>query len=364
MGSCLSSTANSTSSPGIINRPPTTVCTDEIALSTGRDLNDTVETLRVFTFKELASATGNFKGGNEIGEGSFGIIYKGWLHKDTLSPANNGRGMAVAVKYRKPHSFSGSEEWQKEVGVLGRITHPNLIALLGYCREDDKLLLVYEFMENGSLQNRLLERRGAEAKALLSWEQRLHIAAGAARALAFLHSPENNIIHRDFHPAHILLDSNFNPKISGLGLAKDGPTEADSHLSTRIMGTYGFAAPEYIATGHLTAKADVYGFGVVLLILLSGKGAIDANRSGRLHLVELAKSHLSNRKKLAKMMDPALEGKYPVKATLGVAKLAERCVNDDHRSRPSMDEVVEIIQRVQSSNYQSEQVMNGDYVTN
>ncbi|CAL9766877.1 unnamed protein product [Musa acuminata subsp. burmannicoides] len=332
------------------NRELSTVFTGTVeqSLDGSSRTEEAFPNLRIFAFNELKSATRSFQAANMIGEGGFGVVYRAWVDKKTLTPANNRVGMAVAVKKWKPESFQGFSEWQKEVDILGKMSHPNLINLLGYCCEDDELLLVYEFMEKGSLGNHLFPQGAAVQP--LSWEQRLKIAVGAARGLAFLHAPDNRIIHRNFTSSHVLLDSNLNPKLTGLGIARESPTDAESHVSTRVMGTYGYAAPEYIATGHLTAKNDVYGMGVVLLEMLSGQRALDASRTGKQRLVEYAKPYISDHPKLARLMDPRLEGQYPVKAALCAARLAKSCVADDPKARPSMDEVVETLQQIEAMN--------------
>ncbi|EHA8590643.1 putative serine/threonine-protein kinase PIX13 [Cocos nucifera] len=234
-----------------------------------------------------------------------------------------------------------------EVNFLGRLSHPNLVKLLGYCWEDTELLLVYEFMAKGSLENHLF-RRGAAFEPL-SWSLRLKIAIGAARGLAFLHTSEKQVIYRDFKASNILLDSNYNAKLSDFGLAKHGPTGGDSHVTTRVMGTYGYAAPEYVATGHLYVKSDVYGFGVVLLEMLSGQRALDTNRpSGQHNLVDWARPYLADRRKLSRLMDQRLEGQYPSKGALQAAQLTLRCLAGDPKSRPSMKEVVETLEQIEA----------------
>ncbi|KAF2937119.1 hypothetical protein DAI22_03g026500 [Oryza sativa Japonica Group] len=233
-----------------------------------------------------------------------------------------------------------------EVNFLGRLVHPNLVKLLGYCKEERELLLVYEFMPKGSLENHLF-RRGAFDP--LSWSLRLKIAIGAARGLAFLHSSERQIIYRDFKASNILLDVDYTPKLSDFGLAKNGPVAGRSHVTTRIIGTYGYAAPEYVATGHLYVKSDVYCFGVVLLELLTGLRAHDLNRpSHQQNLVEWARPYIAGGKKLAGLMDPRLAGDYPAKAAARAAKLADKCLCGDPKSRPSMDDVVVALQEIES----------------
>ncbi|XP_006599290.1 probable serine/threonine-protein kinase CST isoform X3 [Glycine max] len=205
--------------------------------------------LKVFSFEELISASRRFRydiQGLVIGKGCFGPVYKGCLDENTLTPAKVGYGMAVAIKMFNQDYFRGFEEWQSEVNFLGRLSHPNLVNLLGYCWDEDKLLLVYEFMPKGSLDYHLF--RGNITP--LSWNTRLKIAIGAARGLAFLHASENNVIFSDFKASNILLDGNYNAKISDFGFARWGPFEGESHVSTRVIGTYDYAAPEYIATGR------------------------------------------------------------------------------------------------------------------
>nr|CAB3487942.1 unnamed protein product [Digitaria exilis] len=302
--------------------------------------------LRVFTFGELRSATRNFKPDTVLGEGGFGRVYKGWVDEKTMNPTRSGIGMVVAVKKLNPESVQGLQEWQSEVNFLGRLSHPNLVRLLGYCVEERELLLVYEFMPKGSLENHLF-RKGASFEPI-SWNLRLRIAIGAARGLAFLHSSEKQIIYRDFKASNILLDTNYNAKLSDFGLAKNGPTGGDSHVTTRVMGTYGYAAPEYVATGHLYVKSDVYGFGVVLLEMLTGLRALDTGRPAQQHnLVEWSKPYLADRRKLARLVDPRLEGQYPSKAALQAAQLTLRCLEGDPRSRPSMAEVVAALEEIE-----------------
>ncbi|XP_020095041.1 probable serine/threonine-protein kinase PIX13 [Ananas comosus] len=314
--------------------------------------------LRIFTLAELRSATKGFRSDNVLGEGGFGRVYKGSVEEKGQGPGAAGATSAasasassgaavVAIKKLKAESVQGLQEWQSEINFLGRLSHPNLVKLLGYCLEEKELLLIYEFMPKGSLENHLF-RRGATFEPL-SWSLRLKIAIGAARGLAFLHTSEKKIIYRDFKASNILLDSNFNPKLSDFGLAKAGPTGGDTHVSTRVMGTFGYAAPEYVATGHLYVKSDVYGFGVVLLEMLSGLRALDTSRPPeQLNLVEWAKPFLMDQRKLARLMDPRLEGQYPSKGAIQAAKLTLRCVAVDPKSRPSMKEVVAVLESIGS----------------
>ncbi|CAN6461883.1 unnamed protein product [Victoria cruziana] len=241
--------------------------------------------------------------------------------------------------------MQGFQEWQSEIKFLGRLSHPNLVQLLGYCFDDNELLLVYEYMQRGNLENHLF-RRGS-AMELLSWRVRLNILIGAGRGLAFLHQADGQVIYRDFKASNILLDQNFNAKISDFGLAKNGPAGGESHITTRIMGTHGYAAPEYVATGHLYVKSDVYGFGVVLLEMMTGLRALDTRRPhGEHNLVDWLKPILGDRRKFLEKMDSRLDGKFPKKAAVEAAKLAAKCLESDPKSRPHMKEVVEALEHI------------------
>ncbi|XP_057496365.1 probable serine/threonine-protein kinase PIX13 [Actinidia eriantha] len=302
--------------------------------------------LRIFSFSELKVATRNFRADTVLGEGGFGKVYKGWLDEKVIS--NNGSGSVVAVKKLNSESMQGFEEWQSEINFLGRLSHPNLVKLLGYCWEEDELLLVYEFMQKGSLENHLFGRGSAVQS--LPWDIRIKILIGAAQGLSFLHASEKQVIYRDFKASNILLDGSYNAKISDFGLAKLGPSASKSHVTTRVMGTSGYAAPEYVATGHLYVKSDVYGFGVVLVEMLTGLRAVDTNRpSGKHNLVEWIKPYLSDRRKLKNIMDSHLEGKYPSKAAPQIAQLALYCLGPEPKTRPSMKEVVEKLEHIGTS---------------
>ncbi|KAL8504689.1 hypothetical protein ACS0TY_016028 [Phlomoides rotata] len=319
--------------------PPTPKSEDEILQSSN---------LKSFTLGDLKAATRNFRPDSVIGEGGFGSVFKGWIDEHTFAASRPGSGIVIAVKRLNQEGWQGHKEWLAEINILGQLHHPNLVKLIGYCLEDDHRLLVYEFMPKGSMENHLF-RRGSYFQPL-SWSLRMSIALDAARGLAFLHSDAAKVIYRDFKASNILLDSNYNAKLSDFGLARDGPTGDKSHVSTRVMGTYGYAAPEYLSTGHLTAKSDVYSFGVVLLEILSGKKAIDKNRpSGEHNLVEWAKPYLTNKRRVLQVLDARLEGQHSLNQALKAAQLALQCLAPDARSRPNMDEVVKALEQLQSS---------------
>ncbi|OIS98338.1 PREDICTED: probable serine/threonine-protein kinase Cx32, chloroplastic isoform X2 [Nicotiana attenuata] len=303
--------------------------------------------LKIFSFSDLKLATKNFKSDSVLGVGGFGTVYKGWVDEKTLAPTKAGIGMIVAIKKLNSESTQGFEEWQSEVNFLGRLSHPNLVKLLGYCHEDKELLLVYEFMQKGSLENHLFRRSAAIEP--LSWDLRLKIVIGAARGLAFLHTSEKKVIYRDFKASNILLDGNYNAKISDFGLAKLGPSGGNSHVTTRVMGTYGYAAPEYVETGHLYVKSDVYGFGVVLLEMLTGLRALDTKRpSGQQKLVDWVKPMLSNKRKLKSIMDARLEGQYSSKGAMLAAQITLKCLEGDPKNRPSMKEVMDVLEQIEA----------------
>lgn len=180
----------------------------------------------------------------------------------------------------------------------------------------------------------------------LPWSIRLKIALGAAKGLAFLHEEtERPVIYRDFKTSNVLLDADFNAKLSDFGLAKDGPEGDKTHVSTRVMGTYGYAAPEYVMTGHLTSKSDVYSFGVVLLELMTGRKSMDKNRpNGDRNLVEWARPYLRERIEFHKMIDAKLGENFSMKGAHKVTKLAHACLARDPKARPLMSKVVKALE--------------------
>ncbi|KAI5572689.1 hypothetical protein BDE02_10G029800 [Populus trichocarpa] len=293
--------------------------------------------LRKFTFNDLKFATRNFRPESLLGEGGFGCVFKGWIEENGTAPVKPGTGLTVAVKTLNHDGLQGHKEWLAEVNFLGDLVHPNLVKLIGYCIEDDQRLLVYEFMPRGSLENHLFRR-----SLPLPWSIRMKIALGAAKGLAFLHEEtERPVIYRDFKTSNILLDADYNAKLSDFGLAKDGPEGDKTHVSTRVMGTYGYAAPEYVMTGHLTSRSDVYSFGVVLLEMITGRRSMDKNRpNGEHNLVEWARPHLGERRRFYRLIDPRLEGHFSIKGAQKAAQLAAHCLSRDPKARPLMSEVV------------------------
>ncbi|XP_050223541.1 serine/threonine-protein kinase PBL34-like isoform X2 [Mercurialis annua] len=296
--------------------------------------------LRIFAFNDLKLATRNFRPESLLGEGGFGCVFKGWIEENGTAPVKPGTGLTVAVKTLNHDGLQGHKEWLAEVSFLGNLLHLNLVKLIGYCIEDDQRLLVYEFMPRGSLENHLFRR-----SLPLPWSIRMKIALGAAKGLAFLHEgAERSVIYRDFKTSNILLDADYNAKLSDFGLAKDGPESGKTHVSTRVMGTYGYAAPEYVMTGHLTSKSDVYSFGVVLLEMLTGRRSMDKNRpNGEHNLVEWARPHFGDKRRFYRLLDPRLEGHFSIKGAQKAIQLAAQCLSRDPKARPRMSEVVETL---------------------
>ncbi|XP_024627813.1 probable serine/threonine-protein kinase PIX13 [Medicago truncatula] len=370
MGLCFSFLRPTSAPPqsSSFNRPLSSGSTSTVGFSAttssaGRNLKDQIlerPNLKVFAFIELKAATKSFKSDTLLGEYGFGKVYKGWLDEKTLCPCKAGFGMVVAIKKFNYESTEAFQEWQSEVN-LGRLSHPNLVKLLGYCWDEDELLLVYEFIPNGSLENHLFRRNPNNIEPL-SWNTRIKIAIGAARGLSFLHDSEQQAMYRDFKPSNILLDGSYNAKISDFGLDKLGPSGGQSHVTPRLMGTYGYAAPEYIATGHLYVKSDVYGFGVVLLEILTVMRALDTKRpTGQQNLVEWVKPFLSNKKKLKGIMDGRIEGQYSPKAAVQAAALSLKCLENDPKQRPSMKEVLESLEVIEAIQVKTKRSNNNSH---
>ncbi|KAH7850420.1 hypothetical protein Vadar_032625 [Vaccinium darrowii] len=292
----------------------------------------------------ILEATNGFSRLLKIGEGGFGSVYKG-----SISPADgNGDPIVVAIKMLNRNGFQGHKQWVAEVHFLGVVEHPNLVKLIGYCAIDGERgiqrLLVYEFMPNKSLEDHLFNM----AFPALSWERRVQIVLGAAQGLAYLHEEiEVQVIYRDFKASNVLLDENFKPKLSDFGLAREGPTAGHSHVSTAVVGTYGYAAPDYIQTGHLTTKSDVWSFGVVLYEILTGRRSLERNRpKTEQKLLEWVKQFPTDSRKFSMIMDPRLENRYSLSGARKIAKLAERCLVKNAKDRPMMSQVVESLKQI------------------
>ncbi|KAL3619807.1 putative serine/threonine-protein kinase pbl21 [Castilleja foliolosa] len=292
-----------------------------------------------FTYKELATATKNFREANLIGEGGFGSVYKGSLEDS---------GMIVAVKQLNLDGLQGNQEFIVEVLMLSLLHHPNLVNLIGYCAHGDQRLLVYEFMPMGSLENHLFDLEPGQKP--LSWSKRLKIAVGAARGLEYLHCKANPpVIYRDLKSSNILLDNDYNVKLSDFGLAKLGPVGDNTHVSTRVMGTYGYCAPEYAMSGKLTLKSDIYSFGVVLLELITGRKAMDfSKKPGEQNLVVWSRPFLKDRRIVTQMVDPLLQGGFSGKSIRHAVVITTMCLQEQAYARPVISDVVTALEYLAS----------------
>ncbi|KAL6839826.1 hypothetical protein ACP4OV_029636 [Aristida adscensionis] len=291
---------------------------------------------KTFNLVEMERATQGFDESRIIGEGGFGRVYEGILED----------GERVAVKVLKRDDQQGTREFLAEVEMLSRLHHRNLVKLIGICTEEHSRCLVYELVPNGSVESHL--HGSDKGTARLDWDARLKIALGSARALAYLHEDSSpRVIHRDFKSSNILLEHDFTPKVSDFGLARTALGEGNEHISTRVMGTFGYVAPEYAMTGHLLVKSDVYSYGVVLLELLTGRKPVDMSRPpGQENLVAWASSLLTNRDGLETIIDPSLGSSIPFDSIAKVAAIASMCVQPEVDQRPFMGEVVQALKLV------------------
>ncbi|XP_057949730.1 LEAF RUST 10 DISEASE-RESISTANCE LOCUS RECEPTOR-LIKE PROTEIN KINASE-like 1.4 isoform X1 [Malania oleifera] len=293
--------------------------------------------VQVFTYAELEEATDNFDSSNELGDGGFGTVYYGKL--------NDGREVAVKRLYER--NFKRVEQFVNEVEILAHLRHQNLVTLYGCTsRRSRELLLVYEYISNGTVADHLHGNRAESG--FLRWPARLSIAVETADALAYLHATD--IIHRDVKTNNILLDNSFRVKVADFGLSRLFPNDM-THVSTAPQGTPGYVDPEYYHCYQLTNKSDVYSFGVVLVELISSKQAVDTNRHRQeINLANMAISKIQN-SSLHELVDPCLgfETDYGVRRTVTlVAELAFRCLQQDRDLRPSMVEVVEVLRGIES----------------
>ncbi|KAK7295507.1 hypothetical protein RJT34_18416 [Clitoria ternatea] len=284
------------------------------------------ELCRRFSLAELQSATDNFKQSSIIEHDTFGIVYKGNLKESVI----------VAIKRWQRHSFWGLSEFKNEVVLLCQLHHPNLISLIGFCIEKEELILVYEYTPNGSLYDHVNYEENSNIVDPLPWKKRLQICLSVARALHYLHTgAKYAIIHRDLHSKNIILDKDLEPKVTGLMLSKRGPLSMSRSLirvESRVMGTCGYGDPQYIATGVLTEKSDVFSFGVVLLEVVCAKRAID--------LIQHVNGHNGSlESKIESIVDPFLKSKIDPHCWKTFIDISERCLFPDGGERPNMGEV-------------------------
>ncbi|XP_045794091.1 probable serine/threonine-protein kinase PBL25 [Trifolium pratense] len=284
-----------------------------------------------YTFRELATATKNFRQECLLGEGGFGRVYKGVI------PAT---GQVVAVKQLDRHAMENSKDFLSEISLLSLAHHENLVNLIGYCADGDQRLLVYEYFPATNLEERLLENKKNEPP--LNWYERMKVAAGASKGIEYLHdSAKPSIIYRDLKAANILLDGDLNVKLYDFGMAKLCSGDKMNHAPPRVMGTYGYCAPEYTTTGQFSLKSDVYSFGVVMLELITGRRAIDTTRSNEeQNLVSWAQPLFRDPKKYPEMADPLLNKHFPEKDLNQAVAIVAMCLQEEPEARPWISDVV------------------------
>ncbi|KAL5222960.1 hypothetical protein ABZP36_027673 [Zizania latifolia] len=290
-----------------------------------------------FTLRDLEHATNGFSDENIIGEGGYGIVYHGHLIN----------GTDVAIKKLFNNLGQAEKEFKVEVEAIGHVRHKNLVRLLGYCIEGSYRMLVYEYVNNGNLEQWL---HGAMSQhGVLTWEARIKIIIATAKALAYLHEGiEPKVIHRDIKSSNILIDKDFDGKLSDFGLSKLLGA-GKSHITTRVMGTFGYVAPEYANTGQLNEKSDIYSFGVLLLEAVTGRDPVNYGRpANEVHLVEWLKQMVSSRR-AEEVVDPAMEAKPNKRQLKRTLVVALRCLDPNADKRPKMGNVVRMLEAAEDA---------------
>ncbi|KAK7359997.1 hypothetical protein VNO77_01969 [Canavalia gladiata] len=287
-----------------------------------------------FTYEELAAATRGFANENIVGQGGFGYVHKGVLPN----------GKEVAVKSLKAGSGQGEREFHAEIDIISRVHHRHLVSLVGYCISGGQRMLVYEFVPNQTLEHHL-HGKGVPT---MDWPTRMRIALGSAKGLAYLHEDCNpRIIHRDIKASNVLLDDSFEAKVSDFGLAKL-TNDTNTHVSTRVMGTFGYLAPEYASSGKLTEKSDVFSFGVMLLELVTGKRPLDITNAMDESLVDWARPILNRgleeEGNFGEIVDPFLEGNYNTQEMTRMAACAAASIRHSAKKRPKMSQIVRALE--------------------
>ncbi|XP_019095022.1 PREDICTED: proline-rich receptor-like protein kinase PERK15 [Camelina sativa] len=317
----------------------------EAAINGGDSLDPTVNNLQqlnhessssvigqnLFTYEDLSRATSDFSDSNLIGQGGFGYVHRGVLVD----------GTEVAIKQLKVGSGQGEREFQAEIQTISRVHHRHLVSLFGYCRIDSLRLLVYEFVPNKTLEFHLHEK----GRPVLEWTKRMKIALGAAKGLSYLHEycyPKT--IHRDVKAANILIDHSYEAKLADFGLARTY-LDTDTHVSTRVMGTFGYLAPEYASSGKLTDKSDVFSFGVVLLELITGRRPIHNSQpfADGGSIVDWARPLMIqalNGGSVDGLVDPQLEYDFDISEMKRMVACAAACVRHSAKHRPKMSQIV------------------------
>ncbi|KAM0942645.1 putative non-specific protein-tyrosine kinase RLK-Pelle-LRR-V family [Dioscorea sansibarensis] len=290
-----------------------------------------------YTVAALQIATSNFSQENLVGEGSLGRVYK--------AEFSNGKIFAIKKIDSAAVSLQEEDNFLEAVSNMSRLRHPNITTLTGYCVEHGQRLLVYEYIGNGTLHDML--HFADNSGRVLTWNARVRVALGTARALEYLHEVcLPSVVHRNFKSANILLDEELNPRLSDCGLAALTPN-TERQVSTQMIGSFGYSAPEFAMSGVYTVKSDVYSFGVVMLELLTGRKPLDSSRPrSEQSLVRWATPQLHDIDSLSKMVDPALNGIYPAKSLSRFADVIALCVQSEPEFRPPMSEVVQALVRL------------------
>lgn len=289
------------------------------------------QTWRVFSLKELHSATNNFNYDNKLGEGGFGSVYWGQLWD----------GSQIAVKRLKVWSNKADMEFSVEVEILARVRHKNLLSLRGYCAEGQERLIVYDYMPNLSLLSHLHGHHSSECH--LDWKRRMKIAIGSAEGIAYLHHQATpHIIHRDIKASNVLLDPDFQARVADFGFAKLIPDGA-THVTTRVKGTLGYLAPEYAMLGKASESCDVYSFGILLLELATGKKPLEKLSATMKRTIIDWALPIVVEKKIDELADPKLNGDYNADELKRVVLVALCCSHSRPEKRPTMLEVVELL---------------------
>ncbi|KAH0453544.1 hypothetical protein IEQ34_017868 [Dendrobium chrysotoxum] len=282
---------------------------------------------RRFSLGEIRTATRNFDDALVIGCGGFGKVYKGEIEEGNL----------IAVKRAHPSSNQGLAEFETEIEMLSKLRHRHLVAMIGYCEDENEMILVYEYMANGTLRSHLY---GSNLPPL-SWKQRVDACIGAARGLHYLHTgAERGIIHRDVKTTNILLDENLVAKIADFGLSKTGPALDHTHVSTAVKGSFGYLDPEYYRRQQLTQKSDVYSFGVVLFEVVCARPVVNPELpKDQINLAEWA-VRWQRQRSIETIVDPRLEGNFSLESLKKFGEIAEKCLCDEGKNRPTIGEVL------------------------